>query len=287
MIKFPVKYINGNYNVTIKPDGTKIKYTDDGEFKPTRPETIDINISDYCIHGCKFCYMDATPNGKFGNLDHELFNSIPEYCEIAINYCPQHIDLYNFLIRMQDKNIIVNMTANQIDFSKYFATLKQMQDNKLIYGLGISINNINNKTKNNLKKYIKYFDNIVIHTVAGVTSMETYEYINTLHNKILILGYKTKGRGKLFKPNFDDFNINKLFRMFDIVSFDNLALDQLDIKNVVSEKVWDKHYMGEDGDFSFYIDTVKEMYYKSSTEENGFLINNKTVKEMHNEFNKN
>ena len=65
-----------------------------------------------------------------------------------------------------------------------------------------------------------------------------------------------------------------------ILSFDNLALEQLDIKNCVRTLIWNKCYMGEEGQFSMYIDTVEEKFYKSSTEEVGFDLNDLSLKEI-------
>ena len=37
MINFPIKYQNGNYQVTIETDGTKTRITPEEEFKAKRP----------------------------------------------------------------------------------------------------------------------------------------------------------------------------------------------------------------------------------------------------------
>lgn len=38
--------------------------------------------------------------------------------------------------------------------------------------------------------------------------------------------------------------------------------------------------MGDDGQYTFYIDAVNEKFYQSSLETNGFSCDNKTVDEM-------
>lgn len=286
MIQFPIEYINGNYKVKILEDGTKIKETEDDIFIPDRVETIDLNISNYCENNCPYCYIDASVKGKHGNLNHNILDTIPEYTEIAINYS-KHPDLEDFLIRMRLKNIIVNITINQNDFIKDFQYLYSYQYYKLIYGIGISINEMNENIKNELKQKIKLMSNVVIHTIAGITDIDTYKYIKDLNDKVLILGFKNKGRGKKIKPDLNNLNIQNIFKLFNIVSFDNLALEQLNIKNIISEKEWNKSYMGDDGEFSFFIDLVENKFYKSSISENGFNINNLTIKEMFNVINQN
>jgi hypothetical protein len=111
------------------------------------------------------------------------------------------------------------------------------------------------------------------------------EELITRKEKILILGYKTKGRGKNIVPNRLEqleCEIKRLLTLNkSIISFDNLALNQLNISNKVNDKMWKYHYMGEEGKFSFYIDTVDKKYYQSSTSELSFEIHNPlTVNEM-------
>lgn len=51
----------------------------------------------------------------------------------------------------------------------------------------------------------------------------------------------------------------------DVISFDNLALSQLDIKNLIGEEEFNRIYMGDDGEATMYIDAVKGEYGVSST----------------------
>ena len=53
-------YKNGNYNVTILSDGTKIRRTDEDEFIPEFPENADVKITDKCSQGCPFCFPEDT-----------------------------------------------------------------------------------------------------------------------------------------------------------------------------------------------------------------------------------
>ena len=53
----------------------------------------------------------------------------------------------------------------------------------------------------------------------------------------------------------------KLTKLFDIVSFDNLALEQLHIKDKISKDEYETFYQGE---HSMYINAVDEYYAPSS-----------------------
>jgi len=276
-MKFPVKYINGNYQVTILNDGTKIRYTPDDILVPTRPETLDINISNYCENNCPWCYLDASIEGKHGNLNLELFNTIPPYTEVAINYA-KHPNLINFLERMKTRKVITNLTINQLDFNKNWDKLLDWQIAGLFYGLGISI------TSTQLTKKIKYFDNVVAHTILGITSMHMYKRTSKRFNKVLILGYKNKGRGKQVVPSCK-IDLPEIFNMFEVVSFDNLGIEQAKVKNIIDKEDWAKYFMGEEGSVSFYIDTVEAKFYESSTsDDEGTDVYNKSVKSMFKEL---
>ena len=56
MIEEIGEYRNGNYNVTIYEDGTKVRATKDDEFIPAFAENCDVKITDKCSVGCPFCY---------------------------------------------------------------------------------------------------------------------------------------------------------------------------------------------------------------------------------------
>ena len=108
--------------------------------------------------------------------------------------------------------------------------------------------------------------------------------------KILILGYKELQRGISYKNSYSDVinankkymydNLEDILSKFKVVSFDNLAIEQLDVKRVVNEKDWDEFYMGDDGSFTFYIDMVKGEFSKNSIAKDRYPIGNKTIDEM-------
>jgi hypothetical protein len=112
----------------------------------------------------------------------------------------------------------------------------------------------------------------VIHAIAGLGHAHSF----MAAKKLLILGYKNYGRGILqnaeqqikieqnlerwryFLPAF-------LNRKGCVTSFDNIALDQLRVKEAVEWITWQRRFMGNDGTFSFYVDAVKMEYAKNST----------------------
>jgi hypothetical protein len=63
-----------------------------------------------------------------------------------------------------------------------------------------------------------------------------------------------------------------LFDKFRRISFDNLALDQLDVKSLISSEKYNEIYMGDDGESTMYIDLVNKEFAKSSTSTNRYLL---------------
>lgn len=114
----------------------------------------------------------------------------------------------------------------------------------------------------------------VIHVVNGVVTEEMLKPLYDMGLKLLVLGYKNKGRGVDFSNNpsveknqkwlYE--NIREVASHFNVVAFDTLALKQLDMKRYLTKEQWDATFMGEDGMHSMYIDLVNGTYGISSTD---------------------
>lgn len=272
-------YKNGNYRVTIFDDGTKIRETEDEEFIPDRLESVDMKITNKCDMGCPFCHEKSTPNGLHADLENPIIDTFSPYTEIAIGggnpLC--HPQLEEFLKHLKELKCFPSMTINQKHFLDEYERILRLQTEKLFYGLGISTTN---PTEDFAKKVLQ-FPNAVIHVIAGITSLEELRRMKSLGiRKVLILGYKTFGRGEDYYSEEVQNNINSLRdnmqevkTLFEVLSFDNLAIEQLNVKSLMSEEEWNEFYMGDDGGYTMYIDMVNRNYGQSSTskERFGFL----------------
>ena len=75
-------------------------------------------------------------------------------------------------------------------------------------------------------------------------------------------------------------------KWFEVVSFDNLALKQLDVKSLLSEKEWNQFYMGDDGQngeqtsASMFVDMVERKFAKNSCSKERFDLL-PTIEEMY------
>lgn len=268
------RYKNGNFVTTILSDGTKIRETKDDEFIPSFAENMDVKICNYCDMGCKFCHEDSSLHGKFGDILNEKFiNTLHPYQEIAIGGgdVTSHPDLIPFLQKLKERKVIANMTVNQIHFEKKHELIKKLVDEKLIYGLGVSLVN---PTKHFIE-LIKQYPNAVIHVINGILKPSDIKALENNNLKMLILGYKHLRRGnEYFEEEQNDIetkqqwlyeNLEDIIQKFKVVSFDNLAIEQLDVKRLLTQEEWDEFYMGRDSEFTYYIDMVEKKFAKSST----------------------
>lgn len=285
------KYRNGNYNCIICSDGTKIRYNDAEYFAPEFPESMDVKISNKCNgvvdkdgvpHPCEFCHEKSHPNGDLANLNHPIFDSLHPYTEIALGggSVLEHPDLVPFLERMREHHIICNITLHLAHFEQATAKVKLWHDNGLIHGVGISVNTIPTDYQLTL---LRSNSDFVVHVIAGVVPVEAMMKMYDCGLKLLILGYKNYGRGEHYlelhpetMARIAQFEalIPEFKEHFKLLSFDNLALSQLHIKKYVSEEEWNTSYMGDDGQFTMYLDMVKEEYAKSSISDRKPIFSN-------------
>ena len=267
-------YKNGNFATKIFSDGTKIRETEDDEFIPEFAENMDIKISNYCDMGCKFCHEGSTKNGKHGDvLNQKFIETLHPYQEVALGGgdATSHPDLIPFLHKLKDRKVIVNMTVNQQHFEKKQELIKKKKKKKLIYGLGVSLVNPTDE----FISLIQQYPNAVIHVINGILKPSDVEMLSDKNLKMLILGYKQLRRGGewysedheniIIKQMWLKENLGGIIERFKVVSFDNLAIDQLEVKKLMSQEEWDEFYMGDDGSMTYYIDMVEQKFARSST----------------------
>lgn len=259
-------YQNGGYEVTIFEDGTKIR-KQISSHPPITPESIDLKITDKCDLSsiCKWCHEDSHEFGKHGNLSRVLkaLHDLPPGAELAIGGGNplSHPELKYFLTSMKNKGVICNLTVNQRHVNAYKSDLIRYIDNKLIHGLGIS----RSGTKSIAWLY-DHTDNLVFHVIAGINNINDILMLP----KTLILGYKRVRKGEDYWDETTEKNIadwkNNIHTLLGnkTLSFDNLALNQLNIKKHLSKEKWDEIYMGKDATFTYYIDAVNQRFGHSS-----------------------
>ena len=272
MKKLLSKYRNGNYNVAIFDDGTKIRYNDLDCLIPEFPESMDMKISNYCPFNCPMCHEKSSEDGEYGKiLHHPFIKTLHSGTELALGggAVTYHPDLIPFLEELKEQGVLPSITINQREWEE--TKIDYLINNQLIYGLGVSFTNVDDEVWDKILSY----PNAVVHLIAGYHSRDVFEYFANKGAKILILGYKNWGRGEDYFKNYSNQIMVRmrelkeilptLFTRCKVVSFDNLSIKQLDIRTVIGEEKWKEFYMGDDGQYTMYVDMVKQECAKSST----------------------
>lgn len=275
-------YKNGNYTVVILSDGTLIRACKDDVMIPEFPDSMDIKLTNKCSGGCQYCHEASTNDGKHGKiLNVPLLNSLHPYTQLAVGggNVLEHPDFLPFLIWCKEKNLIPSITLNQKHFMDNLQLIKDLANKKLIYGIGVSLI----YPTDELINAVREFPNAVIHVIAGIVSKTELDRISDKGLKVLILGYKQFRRGDEFyrsspetqrridsNINWLKDNLSEIAPHFDKISFDNLAIKQLNVRSLMDDDAWERFYMGDDGQFTMYVDTVNEEFAVSSTSKKRF-----------------
>lgn len=277
-----VSYKNGNYTVSLNIfTGTKIRQNNLDYFEPDTVESMDIKITNKCDRNCPMCHENSTKRGKHADiLSYSFLDELHPYCELAIGGGNplEHPDLDAFLEKCKERKHIPNMTVNQVHFEKEFDRIFNYYKNRLIYGIGISLVEVTDEFIEMAKK----IPTAVIHVINGIITEVELRKLKDSGLKVLALGYKEVRRGvKLYEKDSDRIELRKQMLKnllptiieegwFKVISFDNLALKQLDVKSHMSQEEWDRFFMGDDGldgeqtSATFFVDLVERKFAKNS-----------------------
>jgi hypothetical protein len=271
---FPVTWQNGNATVTTERNGTRSVMWD-GDLKLEYPLNVDIRVSTQCEFGrnpktgkavCSFCHESAVTDGTecdYGLLL-QILTPLPAGVELAIGMNQYTDNFHAFLGQCKLRGWIVNVTINQGHLKKWGKQLALMIDEGVVAGVGVSFR----PNMAVLDSPIVTLPNTVVHVIAGI---DDFDRVSSLADsgvkKLLVLGEKdfgfNKGKVIISSPNHLKWKwkIHTLFSLFDVVSFDNLALQQLNVKRFFTDKDWATFYQGE---HSFYINAAEGYFSPSS-----------------------
>lgn len=286
-----MRYKNGNADVWLDlRDGTRvIEYPDNEPLTLETPLNIDIRVSTQCPYGydantkqstCAFCHESALVNGQ--ECDYQALLQVlkdarlPRGTEIALGVNEITDGIIRFIMRLYFMGLIVNVTMNERYILEYGDTgIRRLLP--YIFGLGISYRSLQGCLS--LPDWIADYPHTVIHVINGIDDFDDVKHLSVKYHKLLVLGEKDFGfnRGKvnLDTPQHKQWksNIMQLTEIFDIVSFDNLGLQQLEIRGKITDEEYKSFYQGE---HSMYINAVEQYFAPSSRTRNNIKRFNET-----------
>lgn len=285
------KYKDGNIKVEIFDDGTRIIDIPDGEEPNLQfPLSMDFKVTNWCDQMCPMCHEKSNPEGQPGDIMNLKFiDGLQAGTEMALGggKVTSHPQLKEFLQKLKKQGVLPSITVHQNEFVDKATFINELIEEDLIYGLGVSF-----LTKYDmLWKAVAENENAVVHLIAGIHGKDVFDYLSQFNCKILVLGFKDFGRGSLLlqndekkkdiedKINWLKENLSKYMTKFKVVSFDNLALKQLDVKRNLTEDQWNEFYQGNDGTMTMYVDGVKQEFARTSTSPTRYKLKD-TIEEM-------
>lgn len=265
-------YKNGNCRVQLFSDGTKV-VDYDPPAEPEFPLSVDTKITDWCDNACEWCHENSSLDGKHADVVTILraVAGLPPGTELAIGGGDPFAHPYLFLIlgALKECGFVVNMTVNASHVGKHSDDIRRLRERGWLYGLGVSVSWVG-RHADDVESICD--DNTVLHVIVGLHNLDDVLSLVRAGKKVLVLGYKRHRRGADFycaalKWEIADWasRTSEILEAGGHIAFDTLALEQLGVRSLVHSKVWEKHHMGDDGEFTMYVDAVRGTYGRSST----------------------
>lgn len=263
-----------------RKDGTKIRFALGNYEKASRPELVDIKITDFCPAMCAFCYQGSTLQGRHGSMENmeTIVRRLADakVFEVALGGGEPlyHPEVVTILQMFHDAGVVPNFTT------KFPALVRKNwgQIGHLIGGFAYSAENEGQvqMAARTLKGYVPD-EKVSLHYVMGLGDKEHFkDYMRAASNanyRVTLLGYKTVGRGKDVIPHPYDWwidAVNELVKEGNCptLSIDTPLAEQYDGKMPIPSFM----YHTREGAFSMYIDAVSMEMGASSFEQKPSLV---------------
>lgn len=284
--------------------GEKIRFSFNDNVKKYEkskiPELVDLNITDFCDNGCKFCYKDSTNKGKHANYQdilkiHQALSNMGVF-EVALGGGePTKHPEFNTIITLDSwKDPVTRPIINFSTYSTDWLTDEDIVKNvkRYVGGIGVSIHSVDDienilkpiteKINGKAYSFYSYLNNDMRNKeYCAITAQHAFgsvpfdDFMNILEKcdeqciHLLLLGYKTTGRGNSFNIyNYTDEQLKEIFLFIKDSNTIKLSVDTLfanNYKKYLDElEIPDYRYCVNEGKFSCYIDAVSKTMSPSS-----------------------
>ena len=259
-------------------NGTKLRFSIGKYEKASRPELVDIKITDWCDVGCSFCYQDSTLLGKHASLNNLNFVvdelAKAKVAEVALGggETTSHPHFVEILKNFKERGVVPNFTT------KKPAAVRKLwpEISDLIGGFAYSA-----ETAGQVEMAARVLkgipsDKVSLHYVMGLGDRNHFrEYLKSAaraNYRVTLLGYKTTGRGKDVSPHNYEWWMEEVSSLIAEGSCPSLSIDTpLAHEYQGQMPVAENRYHVYEGKFSLYIDAVALQMGASSFDEKEIL----------------
>lgn len=283
--------VDGKALVAYSPrTGVKLRWSREAYDKAGTPELVDIKITDFCPFSCEFCYQGSTKQGQHAPLERieEIFDQMRDMgvFEVAIGggEPAQHPQFARIIEAAHDREITFNFTCFGLDWLRKDDVIEALRKQRG-FGIGISVHDSQDlvkvaRAKQALTDQKVWPATIMGQTVIGATpidvSQDLLEKCIEARTSLLLLGYKTTGRGADFRRSpVDEDGLRRLldrareavleadpeygFQLSVDTAFldaHGALLDEMEVPRVLRSS--------PEGKFSMYVDAVTDTVAPSS-----------------------
>jgi len=247
--------------------------------KATAPELVDVKITNFCPHGCGWCYQDSSSEGQhadryfIGRLA-SAFREMKVF-EVALGGGEPtlHPDFVRILEWFREAHVVPNFTTRNLDWLRNHRRRQQILKLAGAFAYSITTPKEIDELASLQDVYGIPDEQIGCQYVMGSTPLYYFEKIleraASREMRITLLGYKTNGRGKQFEPS--DYKswltvlkkVHDSFRWGPRIGIDTaLARDYQGQLADMGIPRWS--YEIEEGKFSMYVDAVAKKVAKAS-----------------------
>jgi len=251
--------------------------------RSTYPELIDIKITDFCTKRCNYCYQDSNLSGLHAKIDYGIYMALKDMkvFEVALGggEPTDHPEIVSILNNFRQCGIVPNFSTKKLDWLNNpkvshdilrnvgsFAYSTQDIDELKLFSSMCEFHNLSGR----------YSIKPTVHYTMGIApewSFKSFlETANKLNVHVVLLGFKSVGRGQSFRSGF---RYTPYEYWLDVVQElkDSYRLPRLSIDTALASEyseglqrmgVDQIMYHTEEGKFSMYIDLVNQKMGPSS-----------------------
>lgn len=289
----PIARKDGDWWILYNPDtGAKVRLSfvdDTAEYlRATRPELVDIKITDYCPYDCSFCYQSSTKEGKHAPKSYidDLAYSMAqaEVFEVALGggettAHPQFPDILRTFAKSW--GITPNFTTFNMDWAKKKEIAEAVREHCRSFAVSSPTQVKALKAWNRVQGHggVEGTLQIPMGCYSKAVVTKAIKEAQELHVPVTLLGFKHFGRGETFQVKdyswvLDLFVDSKPYARFGA---DTLFVEQFGPK-LKELGVSEKLMVGKEGQFSCYIDAVNKVMGASSYTKDLHPVNEKRDK---------